>query len=151
MRNRADTWRWRNVPVPEAHVAGLVVGASLHAFVPRQVTTNPQFLWIAGWPLIGAGILLGAWAVGAVGNRDVESPSELVTTGPFAFSRNPLYIAWTALYVGIAFVVNTAWLFILLPVVLVATHITVRREGRSLEKAFGDGYREYKNDVRRYL
>jgi protein-S-isoprenylcysteine O-methyltransferase Ste14 len=101
--------------------------------------------------LIGAGILLGAWAVRAAGNVDVESPSELVTTGPFAFSRNPMYVAWMALYVGIALVVNTVWLFVLLPVVLVVTHVTVQREEHSLESAFGDEYRDYKDDVRRYL
>ena len=151
MMDRTDTWRWRNVPVPEAHVAGLVLGAALHAFVPRQATPNLQPLLIAGWLLVGAGILLGAWAVRAAGNVDVESPSELVTTGPFAFSRNPMYVAWTALYVGIALVVNTVWLFILLPVVLVVTHVTVRREERSLESEFGDDYRDYRNDVRRYL
>lgn len=151
MRNRADTWRWSNVPVPEAHVAGLVVGAAFHTFTPRQLTLNLQFLWIAGWMLNAAAILLGAWAVMAVGDSDIENPSDLVTTGPFAFSRNPMYVAWTALFVGIAFVVNTVWLFILLPLVMVATHITVRREERSLESTFGSDYREYKDEVRRYL
>lgn len=151
MMNRTDTWQWGNVPIPEAHVAGLVVGAALHWFIPKQVTTNLQPLWIAGLTLIGVGILLGAWAVWAAGNMDIERPSELVTTGPFAYSRNPMYVAWTALYVGIAFTVNTVWLFILLPIVLLVTHITVRREERSLESEFGDHYRDYKNDVRRYL
>jgi protein-S-isoprenylcysteine O-methyltransferase Ste14 len=151
MRSRAVIWRWRNVPIPEAHVAGLVVGAALHAFVPKQFTANLQPLWIAGWTLIGAGILLGAWAVRTVRDIHIESPSELVTTGPFAYSRNPMYVAWTALYVGITFVVNTVWLFVLLPVVLVVTHVTVRREERSLESAFGDDYCDYKEDVRRYL
>lgn len=151
MVNRADIWRWRNVPVPETHVAGLVVGVGLHAFMPRHATPNLQSLWIAGWTLIGAGVLLGGWAVQTAGNVDIESPSELVTTGPFAYSRNPMYVAWTALYVGIAFIVNTVWLFLLLPFVMVATHIIVRREERSLESKFGDDYREYKNEVRRYL
>ena len=151
MTNRADRWRWRNVPVPEAHVAGLVVGAVLHAFVPRHVTPDLQPLWVAGWALTGAGILLAVWAVRAAGNEDVENPSELVTTGPFAYSRNPMYVAWTALYVGGALVLDTVWPFVLLPVVLVATHIIVRREERSLESAFGDAYRAYRNDVRRYL
>jgi protein-S-isoprenylcysteine O-methyltransferase Ste14 len=151
MKNRADMWRWRNVPVPEAHVAGIVVGAALHAFVPRHVSSTLQPLRIAGWTLITGGILLGTWAVRAAGNTDIENPSELVTIGPFAYSRNPMYVAWTALYVGIAFIINTVWLFILLPIVMVVTHITVRREERSLESAFGDDYRDYENDVRRYL
>lgn len=150
-RNRADTYRWRNVPVPEAHVAGLVVGLALHAFRPRRVTLTRQPSSIAGWSLIGVGVLLGAWAVRAAGSVDTKRPSELVTTGPFAYSRNPMYIAWTALYVGVAVVVNTVWVFVLLPLVMAATHITVRREERTLERAFGDDFRDYKNEVRRYL
>ena len=62
-----------------------------------------------------------------------------------------MYVAWTALYVGITFVVNSVWLLVLLPPVMVATHITVRREECSVEETFGDDYRDYKNDVRRYL
>jgi protein-S-isoprenylcysteine O-methyltransferase Ste14 len=151
MRDDADTWRWGNVPVPEAHVLGLLVGAALHAVRPRQITQNRQPLSIAGWISISAGILFVAWAVSAVRNIDIERPTELVTTGPFAFSRNPMYVAWTALYVGITFVVNTVWLIMLLPLVMVATHITVRREERSMEETFGDDYHDYKNDVRRYL
>jgi protein-S-isoprenylcysteine O-methyltransferase Ste14 len=56
-----------------------------------------------------------------------------------------------ALYVGIALILNTVWLFVLLPIVMVVTHIIVRREERSLERTFGDDYRDYRNDVRRYL
>lgn len=144
-------WRWRNVPVPEAHVAGLVLGLSLHMFVTPQSFGNLQLLWIVGWTLIAAGILLGAWTVGVAGNTVIENPSELVTSGPFAYSRNPMYVAWTAVYLGIAFLTNSIWLLLLLPIVLVVTHLTVRREERTLERAFGDQYREYKNDVRRYV
>lgn len=144
-------WRWRNVPIPEPHVAGLVVGVALYAFMPRQAFADPQLLRIVGWTSIGAGILLGTWAVRAAGDTDVEDPSELVTSGPFAFSRNPMYVAWTAVYVGVAFVVNSVWLFLLLPIVMAVTHLTIRREERSLERTFGDRYRAYKNDVRRYL
>lgn len=151
MRNWACVWRWRNVPVPEAHIAGLVVGAALHAFMAKQAGTMLQPLRVVGWTLIGAGILLGAWAVRAVGNLDIETPTGLVTTGPFAYSRNPMYVAWTALYVGIAFIINTVWLFIILPIVMLATHIIVQREEHTLESEFGDDYRDYRNNVRRYL
>lgn len=144
-------WRWRNVPIPEAHVAGLVVGMALQALMPRPALADRQLLWIAGWTSIAAGILLGAWAVRAAGTTDVEDPSELVTSGPFAYSRNPMYVAWTAIYVGVAFLVNSVWLFLLFPIVIVMTHLTIRREERSLERTFGDRYRDYKNDVRRYF
>lgn len=131
-------WRWRHVPVPEAHMAGLVLGLTLHTFVSQQTLVKIQLLRIAGWVLIAAGVFLGAWAVGVAGNTAIEKPSKLVTSGPFTYRRNPMYVAWTAVYVGIAFLVTSVWLFLFLPIVSVVTHITVRREERSLERAFGD-------------
>jgi protein-S-isoprenylcysteine O-methyltransferase Ste14 len=82
---------------------------------------------------------------------DLDRPNQLLDSGPYAFSRNPMYLAWTAGYVGVALVVGTAWPLLLLPVVLVTTQVVVLREERSLERRFGDGYRSYKASVRRYL
>jgi protein-S-isoprenylcysteine O-methyltransferase Ste14 len=62
-----------------------------------------------------------------------------------------MYIASTLVYVGIALVANAAWPLLLLPVVLLVTHIVVVREERSLERRFGAAYRSYKTSVRRYL
>jgi protein-S-isoprenylcysteine O-methyltransferase Ste14 len=62
-----------------------------------------------------------------------------------------MYLAWTLGYVGVALVAGTAWPLLLLPVVLLATHVAVLREERSLERRFGAAYRRYKVTVRRYL
>jgi protein-S-isoprenylcysteine O-methyltransferase Ste14 len=101
--------------------------------------------------LILAGLWLAAWGMRAAGDVDLERPDQLVRSGPYAFSRNPMYIASTLVYVGIAFVANAAWPLLLLPVVLLVTHIVVVREERSLERRFGAAYRSYKTSVRRYL
>jgi protein-S-isoprenylcysteine O-methyltransferase Ste14 len=104
-----------------------------------------------GWPLILAGLWLGAWAVRAAAAVDLQRPDQLVHSGPYAFSRNPMYLAWTAGYLRAALVAGTAWPLLLLPVVLAATHVVVLREERSLERRFGAAYRSYKTSVRRYL
>ena len=62
-----------------------------------------------------------------------------------------MYVAWTLGYVGVTLVAGTAWALLLLPLVLVVTHVVVLREERSLERRFGDAYRSYKTSVRRYL
>ena len=91
------------------------------------------------------------WAVRTAGDTDLEAPRALVSSGPYAFSRNPMYVAWTALYVGIALLSNSLWPFALSPAVLGATQDVVRREERSLVRVFGDEYRAYRRDVPRYL
>jgi len=114
----------------------------------------PWPAWIGhgcGWPLLLAGLLLGTWAVRAAASVDLERPDQLVDSGPYAHSRNPMYVAWTLGYMGVALVAGTAWPLLLLPVVLVVTHVVVRREERSLERRFGGAYRSYKASVRRYL
>jgi protein-S-isoprenylcysteine O-methyltransferase Ste14 len=150
-RTDAPPWRWGNIPIPEAHLAGLGTGILLQVVRPWSL---PWPAWIGhgvGWPLILAGLWLGAWAVRAAAGVDLERPDQLLDSGPYAFSRNPMYLAWTASYVGVALVAGTAWPLLLLPVVLVVTQVVVLREERSLERRFGAAYRSYKASVRRYL
>ena len=98
---------------------------------------------------MASGALAGAAAreFGRVGTtKDPMHPdraSTLVTTGANAVSRNPMYVAWTLIYVGIAFVANTAWPLILLPLLLLWTHATVLREERRLKVRFGPEYQRY--------
>jgi protein-S-isoprenylcysteine O-methyltransferase Ste14 len=149
-RTDAHAWRWGNIPIPEAHLAGLGTGI-LQVVRPWSL---PWPAWVGhacGWPLLLAGLWLGAWAVRAAGRVDLERPNQLVDRGPYALSRNPMYLAWTLGYVGVALVAGTAWPLVLLPVVLVVTQVVVLQEERSLERRFGDAYRSYRTSVRRYL
>jgi protein-S-isoprenylcysteine O-methyltransferase Ste14 len=83
---------------------------------------------------------------------DINKPSRIIVSGPYRFSRNPMYVAWTLIYIGIGLLVNTWWLLIFLPIMLIYMHyFVVRREKRQLEKIFGDEYRQYCDRVRRYL
>jgi protein-S-isoprenylcysteine O-methyltransferase Ste14 len=129
----------------------LLVGGVVHYLVPVRAAANRRLAETVGWPLIGIGLLLVGWAVRTVETPDGRQPTGLATTGPYAFTRNPMYVGWTALYLGLAAVLNTAWLFVVFPAVVAACHRVVRREERSLEREFGDEYRAYRREVRRYL
>jgi protein-S-isoprenylcysteine O-methyltransferase Ste14 len=148
---KTSAWRWGNVPLPEAHLLGLGVGVLLQVIAPWRLPWPAGIGHACGWPLILAGLWLVAWGVRAAADVDLERPNQLVLSGPYAFSRNPMYVASTLVYIGIAFAASAAWPLVLLPVVLPVNHIVVLREERSLERQFGPAYRRYKTSVRRYL
>ena len=76
----------------------------------------------------------------------------LVLTGPYRFTRNPMYLGLTTVYFGAALVLNMAWALVLLPVVLgVLTVFVIEREERYLLSAFGGGYEHYRQRVRRWI
>jgi protein-S-isoprenylcysteine O-methyltransferase Ste14 len=81
----------------------------------------------------------------------LERTSTLISTGPYAFSRNPMYIGWTLLYLGAALVTRNAWMVASLPIVVSLVHLEVLREEQILEQAFGEEYLRYQKLVRRYL
>jgi len=76
----------------------------------------------------------------------------IVTSGPFRFSRNPLYLALTLLYFGLSVAVNSWWgIVVLVPLLIIMHRGVVLREERYLERKFGETYRRYRSKVRRYL
>jgi protein-S-isoprenylcysteine O-methyltransferase Ste14 len=76
----------------------------------------------------------------------------IVSNGPFRFSRNPLYLALTGLYLGIALLADALWpLLLLVPTLAVLQWGVIAREERYLEAKFGESYRAYKSRVRRWV
>ena len=104
-----------------------------------------------------AGIVLSVW--GFVTFRRARTAviphhaaSQLVTNGPYRFTRNPMYVGLTIAYIGGAAVMNSAWPLILLPIVLVVlVRTVVSREEQYLSDAFGDQFAAYRSRVRRWL
>lgn len=78
--------------------------------------------------------------------------TRLVVHGPFAYSWNPIYVAMSALYLGVTMVANTWWPLLLLPAVIVTMQLgVVSREEHRLERQFGAAYRAYAARVRRWF
>ncbi len=111
----------------------------------------------SGWALVLIGTLIVAWAVArfvkAKTHVDVRKPATtIVTDGPYKFSRNPMYLAATLLYAGIAVSFGkTVTLACLIPCLIVLHYGVIVREERYLEAKFGDQYRNYCSKVRRWI
>jgi protein-S-isoprenylcysteine O-methyltransferase Ste14 len=120
------------------------------------LTADPApapFLWGLGLILIGESLRL--WAVahagGATRTRDVGAPT-LVTSGPFAHTRNPLYLANAVIYLGVAFLSggHPAWIAAALAFVAIQYSAIVSLEEETLTGLFGVEYDFYKRHVPRW-
>jgi protein-S-isoprenylcysteine O-methyltransferase Ste14 len=120
-------------------------------FVPRTAGH-----WIGGF-LIGAALALGVWAV-LTFRRAGTTPdphgdvTAFVISGPFAFSRNPMYVTNVAFQIGAAFALDNAWILMLAPVTwLLLDRIIIAGEERYLADKYGATYDAYRQKVRRWL
>jgi protein-S-isoprenylcysteine O-methyltransferase Ste14 len=78
--------------------------------------------------------------------------TRIVAHGPYRFSRNPIYFGFALLTLGLAILVNSAWMLLAVPIGLVLIdRLVVTREERYLERKFGEEYLNYKRSVRRWI
>jgi protein-S-isoprenylcysteine O-methyltransferase Ste14 len=142
----------RNFPIPEGHMAFLAVGVALHRLMPNRISPPSWKRNITGWLILTAGVLVSGWAAATARDMDIERPDRIVSTGPYAFSRNPMYAGWNLVYMGIALLINSIWQIILLPGLILFTHyFVVLPEERQMERQFGEAYFRYRARVNRYL
>lgn len=111
---------------------------------------------LAGVGLLAAGLVVYAAALRDLGASwrlgiDRGSVGPLVTSGVYAWSRNPIYVGLLLFSYGTALVLGN-WLFLAIaPVTTICIHLVVRAEERFLAQAFGEAYRGYASRVGRYV
>jgi protein-S-isoprenylcysteine O-methyltransferase Ste14 len=143
-------------PPPILYLGALAIGLGLHLAFPVRVLPR-GVARVAGWfvCLLSAGFgMSGLWVLRKAGtSQNPRRPTTaLVVSGPFRFSRNPLYLSLLFLYTGIALLVNSLWIsFLMIPLVVVLRAGVIGPEEDYLERKFGDGYRRYRSQVRRWL
>jgi protein-S-isoprenylcysteine O-methyltransferase Ste14 len=112
---------------------------------------------IIGWGFILVGFGIAAWALYTFWRSDAEirphaEATVLVTTGPYRRFRNPMYIGYVLILLGLADTVQNLWIVIMAAVFAVlVTWLAILPEERHLEARFGEAWREYKARSRRWL
>ncbi|HTR41273.1 MAG TPA: isoprenylcysteine carboxylmethyltransferase family protein [Pseudomonadales bacterium] len=139
---------------PLVYLGALGLGLLLDWLAPFQKFFSFP---VTGWLLAFAGFCIGFWGVRTFirfgTNVRPDLPvTALVTSGPYRYSRNPLYMACTIIYLGITLSVGSLWLLVMLiPTLAVVHYRIVRREEDYLESRFGESYRAYKTQVNRWI
>jgi protein-S-isoprenylcysteine O-methyltransferase Ste14 len=134
----------------------LVLPLLLHYLIPIRIVIPPPYSYTGAIVMVG-GLGLMVWAARAfqragTGFRLEEGGSALVTSGPFRFSRNPMYLGIVIWLIGFAILLGSLVVFVL-PVIifLLAQFMLIPIEEKRMEQTFGKEYVDYKSRVRRWL
>lgn len=144
-------------------LVGIAIGTALHVIAPLPFPRFAEGFW-ASLPRLALGLAVATWGVSWIvraqqalrASGQTSKPgtptTHLITDGPFARSRNPIYLGVVLIYAGLGFIFDTVWFLILTPVLIIAlTIVLIRPEERYLEITFGQAYRDWATRVRRWL
>jgi protein-S-isoprenylcysteine O-methyltransferase Ste14 len=145
-------------PPPLVYVGGLVAGWLLHRWWPLAITAAPSpvrstlgaICLAAGFGLMIAAVVTFRRARTAI--VPLRPAAALVTSGPYHYTRNPMYVSLVALYLGATLLIDSWWPVLLLPLVIVVIQrLVIAREERYLTGAFPTEYPAYCRRVRRWV
>jgi protein-S-isoprenylcysteine O-methyltransferase Ste14 len=141
---------------PLLYGVAFVAVLALRWFWPLPILGHAMALW-CGIALAMIAVVIAVWGSRTMRmagtNVNPSLPTTVVvTSGPFRFSRNPLYVALTLFYLGLTLALDAWWgIVVLVPLIIIMHYGVVLREERYLEQKFGEAYRQYRSSVRRYL
>ena len=137
-------------------VAGYILGRFLPLF-PDSALPTPGRYWVGGL-IAAAAVVIFVVLPFLQFNRSGQDPApwtptpEIVVEGMYKFSRNPMYLGMLVFCIGFSIILSSVWILILTPVCgWLLYNIAIRHEEVYLEEKFGDSYRAYKKNVRRWI
>ena len=146
----------RPILPPVYFLASILLMLALHHLVPVVDWISGAGRW-AGSSIVLGGLSLTLTCASMFCRRQTtikpfEESSELVTQGPFRFSRNPMYLGLATTLLGVALLLGSVSPLAVVPLFVAAltTRIIVKEE-RMLEARFGEPYRDYRRRVRRWI
>lgn len=113
-------------------------------------------LW-AGAVILVVAASFGSWAFYEMSRHHTpiepgQVPKKLVTTGPFRFTRNPLYVMLVLIMAAVGLMMRSAWFFIGTAALLaLLDRLVITREERLIREHFGEEYAAYAAKVRRWV
>jgi protein-S-isoprenylcysteine O-methyltransferase Ste14 len=134
------------------------LASSVRRYDPLLGIAPPQFLRPVGWVLAVAGAGLAASCIAVFATRGqgtpapFDPPQVFVASGPYRYVRNPMYVGATCALLGGALIVRSVSILLLALLFWAIAHAFVLTyEEPALEQRFGESYRQYRKNVRRWL
>jgi protein-S-isoprenylcysteine O-methyltransferase Ste14 len=138
---------------PIIYATVVVVALVCQAVVP--VTLAAAVTW-PGFALLCGGLALDVWAMWTMYRARTNilphrAAGTLVTHGPFAWTRNPIYVGNTVAVAGLGMALQNGWLLVAAVAAALFTHkLAVVREEAHLRAKFGSAWDDYASRVRRW-
>ena len=145
-------------PPPLVYLIAVIAGVLLHAFVfplPLSLPLSTRVSVAVLAAVLGLALIRSAFGHLKRTGQDPKpwkSTPEIVSTGVYRFTRNPMYVGMALIQLGIGIGLGNGWIIALVPPVLAVIYmIAIRHEEAYLERKFRETYIKYKASVRRWL
>ncbi len=143
-------------PPPLIYIIAVLLGFILERYIPLAIHLN-QTLWLAAGFAFFIAIIFAVSAL--LGLRKAKTSIEpwrpttnIVDSGIFAYSRNPIYLSFICFGFGMAFSLNSYWIMLMMiPATWLIKTLVIAKEEQYLSKKFAEEYRQYCRKVRRWI
>jgi protein-S-isoprenylcysteine O-methyltransferase Ste14 len=155
MSDRPDNAGVR-VPPPAFYALAVLVGYLLNQRWPFPISSS-AFVQALAWLLVAVWLLLTITSFSNFRRSrtsivPIRPATALVITGPYRFTRNPMYVALAVLTAALGLFLDNWWpIALLVPVLFVVRAFVIAPEERYLKRRFGADYVAYTQRVRRWL
>lgn len=142
------------IPPPLIFLITTAVGVLVHRI--RPVSVRPDGWWMLGAAITVMAVVLVIWAGRTLRRHETavypwHSTTAIVTTGPYTFSRNPIYLGFALFQLGLGFWTDRLGVVLMVIPAIIATNLfIIAREEAYLERKFGETYLDYARSVRRW-
>jgi protein-S-isoprenylcysteine O-methyltransferase Ste14 len=143
-------------PPPVLFVILILTGAGLDYIRPLGMGVPQPFEVIGiAMCLFGVAVAIlvnGTFKRAGTAIEPWKPTTSLITSGAYAWSRNPIYLGFCLFNMGIGIASNNLWIFFsFIPGAVLVYYIAIRKEEAYLEEKFGEEYLAYKARVRRWI
>ena len=145
---------WRPISI---QLSCVLLSVLLEVVRPTKIPLQESTRWIlfSSFLAMGAAIIALSFREFARAKTTLRpdcGAKALIRSGPFQYSRNPLYVAVALLIIGIGFGADNVWIIVMvIPLLLIMSAAVIAHEEKYLEREFGQEYIDFKKSVRRWI